>query len=248
MQPSASNNSLLTPIAIIIGFAMIAIAIYFSGMGSSKTPTQPVTNGQAPIKTETADIRPVDGTDFVRGNPNAPIMIVEYSDYDCPFCQVFHQTMTQIINEYGPSGKVAWVYRQFPIPSLHPNAPKISEAALCVGDLAGAEAFWKFSDLVFGDREVNQPTNMTKLAEYATTAGADSNAFTTCLNSGRMKDAVDKSVTEAQEMGIVGTPHSVILVGNQQAVIEGAQPYTAVRQIIENLSQQLDGNTEPAAE
>lgn len=247
MPPQAPQNSILTPIAIIIGFGMIAIAIYFSGIGKS-APTLPLAGtGQAPTKTEPSKIRPVDGTDYIRGNPNAPIMIVEYSDYDCPFCQVFHQTMNQVINEYGQSGKVAWVYRQLPIQSLHPNAPRISEAALCVGDLAGQEGFWKFSDLVFSGREVNQPTNITQLVEYAVTAGAKENDFKSCTESGRMREAVDKSVAEAGAAGIQGTPHSIILVGNQQAVIEGAQPYNAVRQIIENLSQQLDGNTAPAA-
>ena len=239
MEPISQKSSFAVPVAIIVGFAMIAVAIYFSGAG--KTTLKNADSPTTVAGVEQTTIRGIDDTDFIRGNPNAPIVIVEYSDYDCPFCQVFHQTMTQIMAEYGLTGKVAWAYRQFPISALHPNAPRISEAALCVGDLAGNDAFWKFSDVIFSSRDVNQPTDVTKLAEYAVTAGADKAKFTSCLDSGRMKEKVNASVMEAAAAGIEGTPHSILLVGNKQAVIEGAQPYAAVRQIIDSLIQQLDG-------
>lgn len=242
MEPTQQSASPLIPIAIIIGFGMIAGAIYFSGMGGGSGA--PVVTGTAGVPEQAGaqtPIRAVDSTDYIRGNPNAAIMVVEYSDYDCPFCKVFHETMNQIMSEYGVGGKVAWVYRQLPIAGLHPNAPKISEAALCVGDLAGTDAFWKFSDLVFNERETNEQTNMTRLTEFASTAGADATAFNTCLNSGKMKARVDASVKEGFDSGVTGTPHSVVLVGNQQAVIEGAQPYEAVRMIIDSLISQLEG-------
>lgn len=238
MEPTPQNASPLTPIAIVIGFGLIAAAIYFSGMG---TTTPSVTVGNQQIATTESTIPAVTDKDYIRGNPNAPIMIVEYSDYDCPFCQVFHETMQQLMDEYALGGQVAWVYRQLPVVQLHPNAPKISEAALCVGKLAGNEGFWEFSDLVFNERGTNEPTNMTRLSDFATRAGAEKAAFDQCLQSGEMKDEVDASVAEGFGAGIQGTPHSVIMVGNQQAVIEGAQPYAAVRQIVENLIGQLEG-------
>lgn len=239
MEPQTSNSSLAIPISIVLGFGLIAIAIYFSA-GSNK----PVVNENqaaavtAPTKT---DIRTIDSSDNVRGNPNAPIVIVEYSDYDCPFCKRFHETMNQVMDEYGIGGKVAWVYRQFPIAALHPNSPKISEAALCVSELAGNDAFWTFSDLVFNERGINEPTNMTKLAEFATTAGADTNAFNKCLESGQMTAKVNASYNEAASAGIQGTPQSYIIVGNTQLPIEGAQPYTAIKQAIDNILGQLEG-------
>lgn len=236
MEPRHQQTSLITPIAIVVGFGMVALAVYFSGIGSSSPSLPQKETGNA-----TATMRPVDSTDFIRGNPNAPITIVEYSDYDCPFCQEFHQTMTQIMNEFGASGKVAWVYRQYPIAALHPNSPKLSEAALCVGDLIGNDGFWRFSDVLFSSREVNQLTNMSNLAEYATAAGADSQAFTTCLNTGKMTETVKNAGAEALAMGLEGTPHSILLVGNQQAVIEGAESYATVREIVDNLINQLEG-------
>lgn len=242
MEPSSTKNSLAIPLSIVFGFALIAVAIYFSGMNKTVAPTATQNDGNTPITT-TSNIPPVDGTDYIKGNPNAPILIVEYSDYDCPFCKSFHETMNRIVEEYGATGKVAWVYRQFPIPQLHPNAPRISEAALCVGDIAGNDAFWTFTDLVFGERDINEPTNITKLQDYALTAGVDNATFTSCLESGRMKEVVTEDFNGGAAAGIQGTPQSFVLIGNQQAPIEGAQPYEVVKQIVENLLGQLEGAT-----
>jgi protein-disulfide isomerase len=236
--PSSSNVSAVAiPLAIVFGFGLIALAVYFSG---AKAPTAPVVGAPA-VTTEKSAIRPVDDTDYIKGNPNAPILIVEYSDYDCPFCKSFHDTMNQIMNDYGVDGKIAWVYRQFPISQLHPNAPRISEAALCVGEVAGNDGFWKFSDLVFGERSVNEATNISKLPDYAVQAGANKADFMACLESGKMKDKVSASYSEAVAAGIQGTPHSFVLIGNQQAPIEGAQPYEVVKSIVDNLLGQLEG-------
>lgn len=244
-QTQSSFSGLAIPIAIVFGFALIAGAILFSDFGAGATPTGNVA-GQVQENTPPAPatpIRAVDESDFVRGNPNAPILIVEYSDYDCPFCKRFHDTMNQIINEYGPEGRVAWVYRQFPLAQLHPNAPSISEAALCVGELGDDKAFWAFSDQVFNERSINEPTNIVRLPEYAEVAGVSRTEFDACVASGRHRDAVQKSVAEGAAAGITGTPQSFVLVGNQQAPINGAQPYEVVKQIIDNLIAQLDGAT-----
>lgn len=244
VQTGQKTNSVLQnagiPAAIVIGFAMIAAAIYFSGIGAAPkvaTPTSPTAEEKA------IEVSPVTEKDFIRGNPNAPIMVVEYSDYDCPFCKNFHDTMKLVLEDFGVTGKVGWVYRQFPLAQLHPNAPRISEAALCVGELGGDEAFWKFSDLVFGEREVNEPTNMTKLPEFAEKAGVKRADFNTCLNSGKHTASVQADLESGVKAGAEGTPYSVILVGDQKAVINDAQPYPVVKQIIERLITQLDGGT-----
>jgi protein-disulfide isomerase len=201
MEPTNTKSSLAIPLSIIFGFGLIAVAIYFSGIGSQGAPTAQQNN--QPVAAQ-KNIRPVDSTDYIKGNPNAPILIVEYSDYDCPFCKQFHDTMNRIIDEYGVNGQVAWVYRQFPIVQLHPNAPGLSEAALCVGEVAGNDAFWKFSDLIFGERAINEPTNVTRVPEFAVTAGADEAAFKACMESGRMKEVVTASYNEAVGAGDSG--------------------------------------------
>jgi protein-disulfide isomerase len=238
MEPRPTTPSIAIPVAIVIGFGMIAAAIFFSG--SNAKPAE-VAKDVPPETTKETTVRPVDDTDYIRGNPNAPILVIEYSDYDCPFCKNFHDTMNRIMEEYGVSGKVGWVYRQFPLEQLHPNAPRISEAAYCVGELGGSDAYWKFSDLIFNEREINAPTNMTRLPEFATTAGVDKTKFNECLNSGKFKDKVQASIAEGAAAGAQGTPYSIVTVGGQQAVINGAQPYAVVKQIIDNLVAQLEG-------
>ena len=238
MEPS-QQSSVAIPIAIVFGFGLIALAIYFSGIGGNNAQAPTISNDTE--KTTKSNIRAVDTTDFIYGNPNAPILIVEYSDYDCPFCKNFHETMNQIMNEYGVTGKVAWVYRQFPIAQLHPNANHISESALCVGELGGNDAFWKYSNSIFQERSANEATNISKLETYAKDAGVEEAAFKAFLDSGKHKKAIEASLAEGAAAGIGGTPQSFVLVGNQQAAIEGAQPYPVVKQIVDNLIGQLEG-------
>lgn len=242
MEPSTQpSSSIAIPIAIVFGFGLIALAIYFSGIGQGNTEQKVAVKNTDDSEIVTGEMRPVDNTDYIRGNPNAPILIVEYSDYDCPFCKNFHQTMSQIMNEYGGTGKVAWVYRQFPIAQLHPNAPHISEAALCVGEIGGNDAFWRFSDMIFQERGTNELTNISELSEYAKTAGVSVSEYESCVKSGRHKTTVEESLRDGVTAGTQGTPHSFVIVGNQKEIINGAQPYPVVKQIIENLIKQLEG-------
>lgn len=93
-------------------------------------------------------IRPVTSTDHIVGNLNAKIVIVEYSDLDCPFCKVFHNTMHQVVKRN--NGDVAWVYRHYPISQLHPNAFKKAEETECAWEQKGNKAFWEYTDKIFG--------------------------------------------------------------------------------------------------
>lgn len=240
MEPTPQSSSPAIPIAIVIGFGLIALAIYFSGMGAGNSKTATGTLPAPVAQKEVSKIRPVDDTDYIRGNPNASILIVEYSDYDCPFCKNFHETMSRVMDDYGITGKVAWVYRQFPIAQLHPNAERISQAALCVGELGGNDAFWEFSDLIFQERNLNEPTNISKLPEYAERVGVTKDALVSCLDSGRHAKTVADSIAEGAGAGIEGTPQSFVIVGNQMAAVEGAQPYAVVKQTIDNLIGQLE--------
>lgn len=237
--PRGSNN-LGIPVAIVIAAALIAGAIYLSGgSGSAPQATNNGTESETQVTPEVT-IEPVTETDHIRGNPNAPIMLVEYSDYDCPFCKNFHVTMNQVMEKYGAEGKVAWVYRHFPLEQLHPNAPRIAAASECVAELAGNDAFWTFSDLVFEERSTNEPTDLTRLSEFAATAGTDREQFELCLNSGKYNEQIQQDVEAAIAAGGRGTPHTIVLVGDQQGVINGAQPFGVVDQIVESLLAQIE--------
>lgn len=241
MEPSSQQTSPAIPIAIIVGFAMIALAIFFTNK-NDPAPIKQITQADNEIQQGDGQPRPVTEADYIRGNPNAPILMVEYSDYDCPFCKQYHNTMNQIMDEYGVTGRVAWVYRQFPIAELHPNAPKISKAALCVGELGGNDAFWNFSDLIFEERSIEEPTNVTKLPTYAERAGVSRVEYIKCMEDDRMEESVIKSIEDGFNAGARGTPYTVLIVGNEEAVINGAQPYEVVKGIIANIIDQYEGN------
>lgn len=233
------QNNLGIPIAIVIAAALVAGAILYNGKNAEPAPgTAPTAQQQEEKETVVA---PVTEKDHIRGNPNAAIMIIEYSDYDCPFCKNFHETMKRIMDEYGVDGKVAWVYRHFPLPQLHPNAITIAEAAECVAELGGNDAFWAFSDRVFNERGTNEPTDITRLPEFAKAAGVEEGAFKSCLESNKYEVQIVEDINEAIAAGGQGTPHTIVTVGDQQGVINGAQPYEVVKQVVESLLAQIEG-------
>ena len=96
---------------------------------------------------ENINVAPVGQDDYIFGNPEAEIKIVEFSDLECPFCKSFHVTLHQVVQEY--DGKVAWIYRHFPIDSRHPKADAEAVAVECAGKLGGNEMFWKYIDKLF---------------------------------------------------------------------------------------------------
>jgi protein-disulfide isomerase len=249
-SPSSWKQSAGIPAAIIIAGVLIAGSMLFDGnRGSTKVNVKGgIEDAQNTQQTPEMEVAPVTEKDHIRGNPNAPIMIVEYSDYECPFCKNFHETMNRIIEEYGTGGKVAWVYRHFPLVQLHPNAPRIAAASYCVAEQTGNDGFWKFSDSIFGNREINAQTDMKKLTDYAVQAGAEKGKFELCLSSGKYTEQVDADVEAAMKTGARGTPYSIVMVGGEQGAINGAQPYDTVKSIVENLIAQLSGGTPAVTE
>ncbi len=241
--PHQAKSALGIPIAIVLSAILISGAIIFTGQ--NKSPNGQVANEKnTEQETKETVVAPVSDKDHIRGNPNAPIVIVEYSDYDCPFCKNFHETMNRIMSEYGADGEVAWVYRHLPLEQLHPNAHRIAEAAECVTSDAGNDGFWKFSDLVFGERKTNEQTDITKLADYASQAGADRAKFEKCLTDGTFAGSIEEAVQAGFDAGARGTPYSILIVGDQQGVINGAQPYATVKQMIDTVIAQMKGGAE----
>ncbi len=242
-RPQAPRSALGVPMAIVFSALLIAGAIVYSGAGKQAGAPIQVGNEKpgAQQVTGTMEVAPVTDKDHIYGNPNAPIMIVEYSDFDCPFCKNFHESMQKIMETYGKDGKVAWVYRQFPLKQLHPNAPKVAAASECVASLGGNDAFWKFANLLISDRGVNEPSNLTKLPEYAVTAGVDKAKYTACVDAGTFDAKITEDVAAAMKAGAKGTPYSVMIVGDQQGVIDGAQPYEVVAQMVDTMLAQLSG-------
>ena len=230
MEPieQTPQNKLLIPLAIMVAGALVAAAIYFGGSN------QLTTNYQQPTTEAEIDMNSVTEKDHIIGSRSADLVIVEYSDTECPFCKVFHETMHEVVNSYG--GKVAWVYRHFPISQLHAKASKEAEATECAAELGGNQVFWKYIDLVFETTDSNDSLDPAELPKIAQTVGLDVQAFNTCLSSGRYTEMVKKSVEEAVKAGARGTPYSVIVAKDgEKVVINGAEPIEMVKDKIDAL-------------
>lgn len=180
-------------------------------------------------------IEDVSNDDWVRGDADAPITIVEFSDTECPFCQRFHVTMQRIVEEY--DGKVRWAYRHFPLENLHSKAVKEAEATECAGELGGQEGFWTYLDRLM---EVTPSNNGLDPAQLPVIAGdVDLNvvAFNECLEEGRHEQKVREHIAQASAAGGRGTPYSIILYGDEKLPIGGALPFEQVKAMIDPLLQ-----------
>lgn len=171
----------------------------------------------------------VTDADNIRGSKDADVVIVEYSDYECPFCKQFHPTMKQALAEYGD--RVAWVYRHFPL-TFHPRANPSANAAECVADLAGNDAFWKFTDLVFED-QVKYLTD-SGLKEAAVSSGVNSGAFDSCYTEKRFDSLISTQTQSGTDAGITGTPGSFVINKKGEIwLVGGAVPYESLKTTID---------------
>ena len=200
------------------------------------TPTQAQ---QAKSANLAGVIRPIDANDHVLGSAKARVLVIEYSDTECPFCKNFHNTMLSIMQEYGKDEKVAWVYRHYPIPQLHSKAPKEAEALECAGNLGGNSKFWEYTNKVYETTPSNNGLDLKELTNIATSIGLSASAFETCLNSGEFTSRVNADVKNAGEIGINGTPYSAIMdtKNNKFYPVEGAYPYAQVKSVIDLILQ-----------
>lgn len=224
------NKSLTVPIAIIIAGVLIAGALYVTKRDGVVKPLDTAAPESAEI-----DLAPVTADDHILGDPNAPIVIVEYSDTECPFCKTFHGTMDKIMNEYGKDGRVAWVYRHFPLDQIHPKADKEAEATECAAELGGNDAFWKYLNRIFEITPSNNQLDLAKLPEMAVEIGLDKTKFETCLASGKYAAKVESMFQSGVVAGVRGTPHSIIVTNKDGSKypLEGAQSYQVIKTVIE---------------
>lgn len=153
------------------------------------------------------------------GPENAPITIVEFSDFRCPFCARAKPIIKQILENYGERVRV--VYRDFPI--LGPQSQKTAEAAECADEQG---KFWQYHDKLF---ENQQELDIKNLKQYAEDLGLDTTKFNDCLDSGKMAQEVEKDSQDGRDYGVRGTPAFFV----NGILVPGAQPYSVFKQIIE---------------
>ena len=221
------SNKFIVPVAIIIAGALIAW-----GLISNDSPKTDDQNNDDPDTT--AQIMPVSEKDHILGDPNAELIIVEYSDLECPFCKNFYITSKKVIDEYGKDGKVALVFRHFPLDSLHSQARGEAIATECAAELGGNEKFWEYMDELFAITPSNNGLDLNQLPVIAKNIGLDVKAFQTCLDSGKQASRVADNLADAIESGGNGTPYSIILTSKGGVFpFSGALPFEQVKSVID---------------
>lgn len=255
MTTSVAQSKLTMPVALIIGAVIIAIGVgvglSYSGGGDFATQLERYQQEQQEAQLEAQrqqeeelvklveNVAPVTEEDHVRGNPDAPVVIVEYSDFECPFCKRFHNTMNQLMDEYGDSGELAWVYRHFPLETLHPVKAHLEAVATeCAAEQGGNEAFWSYADRFMELTPSNNQTNTdVVLPQIAQELGLNVEAFNTCLGSGRYDEKIASQIENAAQTGGRGTPWSILITKDgEKFPLNGAQPIEVIRQIIDEVT------------
>ncbi len=224
-------STFLLLVVLVVG----AFFVLSGNKGTGQVAQQPTNPTQQPgVVSASIDDDPV------LGDKNAPVTMIEFSDFQCPFCRKFWtETLPSIKSEYIDTGKVKFVYRDFPLTSIHPIAEPAAEAAECVRDQYGEDAFWKMHDKIFqegnildGGDPLTGPVRGTvqftseDLKAWAKELGYN---IDSCLDSGKFKSEVQKDSSDAVAAGGQGTPYFVI----NGKPVSGAQPFSAFKQVID---------------
>ena len=241
-------NILVISLIITIGIAAFLAGTYTTNLNSDHVSQEQFKNEiaklelkilekQLPTKQPNVPLKISTDNDPVIGKLDAPITIIEFSDFQCPFCAKFHiDTLPSIMNEYIKNGQVKLVFRDFPIQSIHPNALPASVAAECANEQG---KFKEMHDLLFENQREwnNQNTNdvISTFNQYASKMNLEEEKFDSCLRNGKYIEEIQKDLEDGRMYGISGTPG--FFVGNNQIgfiELKGAQPFESFKKIIDS--------------
>ena len=243
IPPKKSNIELVVyfvAILLVGGLAFFAGTLYqkVQSLESGGTKVAANNQGAAPtqpsltekLSKDKADKLPkVIADEKVQGDiEKAELYLIEYSDLQCPYCSRFHPTAEKVFNEY--KGKVAWVYRHFPLDSIHPKARPAAIASECVRSLKGDAAFWSFTDKIFDDQ-----TRLDDIAAIAKEVEVNETAFETCTTEKKVEAIVNEQYQGGSAAGVTGTP-GVFLVNAKTGdtwIIRGALPYEQLKPLVD---------------
>jgi protein-disulfide isomerase len=240
-ETKQSNNTLSTPLAIVIAGALIAGALYMGQTNGSQLAKNAEDKPLAAQNVEADEsalldkVAPITNEDHILGSPDAPVKIIGFSDFECPFCKRFHDTMNQAMNEYGKDGKVAWVFRQLPL-QIHPkNAYTAALASECVVNQKGNEGFWKFADAYFAATLGNDKSDLkVMLPQIYKTLSINQTEIEKCISDKKYDAEIQADMADATATGGRGTPWSIVIAPNgKKFPVSGALPYESLKQIIE---------------
>lgn len=213
---------------------VIVLIVFLVG----KSPTGGViADNPGTLPSPTAEVNVDIGDSPVKGDANAPVTLVEFTDYQCPFCQRHFQQTYPSLMQYVESGDVKIVIKEFPL-NFHPEAQKAAEAAHCVRDQKGDEGYFMMHDTLFDNQQILSTSNYKTWARELGVNGAQ---FDTCLDSGKFASDVKADLSYGQQVGVSGTPGFFILDSEEKKgkIISGACPANTFTQAI---NAELEGN------
>lgn len=224
---------LLIVASFLVGMLYTKVQYLEDSPSQTAQQTAPSQQTAAPVLGEQAPAKKVDiqiGDAPVLGDKNAKVTIIEFSDFQCPFCkQFFDASITQLKEEYVKAGKVKLAYKHYPL-SFHANAQGAAEASECANE---QNKFWEYHDLLFTNQKEweNQDvaTATTTFNTYAGNLGLDTAQFSTCLSTNKYKEKVDKDTALGTQVGVSGTPSTFV----NGTIIVGAQPYASFKALID---------------
>ena len=227
MEENFDKTKLILPGAILIAALMISSSVVFYSLNTGKLGAN-IKQAGDPVAGERVNVSVDD--DAVLGDKKAKVTIVEFSDYQCPFCRTFWKNaLSEIKREYIDTGKVKFVYRDFPL-SFHPAAIPAAQATQCAKD---QDKFWEMHDKIFSEQEKQgQGTiqfGVNDIKKWASQISLDTIKFNQCFDSGKYKSEVEKDAADGSAYGVSGTPTTYI---NGKPIV-GAQPFAVFKVAIE---------------
>jgi len=236
-----NSNTVLLLVLVVASFITGSLYTKVQYLEKNSTPPQVAAQAAVPqqgvqqvAQAPAGKIKEVSNDERIRGNKNAKITLVEYSDFECPFCQRFHPITQELMKTYGD--KIRLVFRDYPLP-FHANAQKEAEAGRCIAELGGNEAFWSYTDKIF-ERTASNGTGfaLTDLGPLAKEVGVNQQSFQQCLDTGKYAKAVKDEVADGNAAGVNGTPTTFVIdsKGKTQMLV-GAQPVDAFKTVIEQV-------------
>ncbi len=222
----SKNFELTTPTAVLGSGILIAIAILYVGMN----PAPAAVVGDPNALPANVNIAAPSAQDHRYGSTQASVTLVEYSDFQCPFCATLHPTLKSLVDN--SDGQVAWVMRNYPLSSIHPEANPAANAAECIAEQLGGEGYFKYADAVFANQSKLNPAYSRSLAQEF---GANMTQYDSCVKSNKYQSKIDAQSNEAQQNGGSGTPFTVIVGGGKQVPVSGAVPLSVFQSVISQL-------------
>lgn len=218
-----NNKLFLIPSSIVLAGILVAGAIVYSNGIKNAVNSGAAQVQEAKKANANLEILEIKDTDHILGNPNAKVSVIEYSDFQCPFCgRMFSETLPKLKENFVKTGKVKFIYRHFPLSSIHQYAQKAAEASECASEQG---KFWEYHDMIF---ERQNSLSADNLKAWAKGLGLDSNRFDSCLDSDKYAAIIEADLNEGSALGVNGTPATFV----NGKLISGALPYEEFEKVI----------------